>query len=98
MANRNKGWSKLNHRKQMEANKSRGQIEKWVLEDGTFFKFNLLPAKRLRKGWNVRNEKKQQRIAIAQIAQKERMSRRGKRAAMFNRYPRKNGKTGMVKA
>lgn len=89
MANRNKGWAKLNRMKQMEANKSRGQIEKQVLEDGTFFKFNLLPAKRLKKGWNARNDRRRERLAIEEMARQKKMPRGDRRRATLARKPRR---------
>lgn len=67
MANRAKGWNVLNHRKQLDANRSRQKVEKVVDKDGVFLNFKLTPAKRLPSGWTIpMNDHKRERIAIMQ--------------------------------
>lgn len=93
MANRQKGWDKLNRMKQMEANKSRGKVEKVVTREGEFLFFMLTPAKRLVKGWNTRNDHKREKIAIAEAARKEHLPRKQRRRATL--AARKDGKSRM---
>lgn len=93
MANRQKGWDKLNRMKQMEVNKSRGKVEKVVTQEGEFLFFMLTPAKKLVKGWNLRNDHKREKIAIAEAARKEHMPRKQRRRATL--VARKDGKSRM---
>lgn len=91
MANRQKGWDKLNRMKQMEANKSRNKVEKVVTQEGEFLCFMLTPAKRLARGWNTRNDRKREKKAIETVAKREKMSRKRRRNAV--RIARKDNKT-----
>ena len=91
MANRQKGWDKLNRMKQMEANKSRNKVEKVVTQEGEFLCFMLTPAKRLARGWNTRNDRKREKKAIETVAKREKMSRKQRRNAV--RIARKGNET-----
>lgn len=96
MANRIKGWNKWNHLKQIEANKSRGKVEKVVSQEGDFLYFMLQPAKRLQKGWNLKNAHKVERKKVEMQLKHEEMARRQKRH-IGKTYGRGNGKTRLVR-
>lgn len=82
MANRNRGWSKLNKLHQREINKSRGKIEKVVDIDGNFIKFqpDCSKRKQMNAGWNWRNKHKTERKQVEAQLKKEHWSRKQKRA------------------
>lgn len=67
MANRAKGWNKLNRLNQKRVNKSRNQIEKIVDMDGNFLCFRLEPAEHLTYGWNWRNAQKQSARSVRMV-------------------------------
>ena len=93
MANKAKGWNILNHRKQIEANRSKNKVEKVVSKDGDFLCFMLTPAKRLHHGWTIGiNDHKRERIAIKQMLQKEKTLTRAQR----RRFVKRRGQKGAM--
>ena len=93
MANKAKGWNVLNHRKQIEANRSRNKVEKIVSKDGDFLCFMLMPAKRLYHGWTINiNDRKRERIAIKQALQKEKTLTRAQRRRFMRRRSREGAR------